>query len=321
MSKKRSIMMSKTGLFLACLLLLSLFPKSVSGFYDVDVPHQNPEQKIEQSGLINLQPTVSENPVKRYIVFGSGSVSDITSRADNVIYGVSSNHGSFVVGVFQQNEVSTLKLQGYNVIEDLPLEFDSMKSDVSPIEVSRIDKILGSDKVIHKYGFTGYGIRIGIVDTGTDFSNPDMKDSVARDERNIPVMIDADGQGLVLTNATFVANINDKGIIQNYTKAISKNATSSVYVNSQGVFLDISKGGKGTYIQVYNSLYPKGGNSVLNGTVSDDYKIGRDQKHFIVSKSGVYHFGIIYESVMQGQFFRLQLVPVLVVDSITPGLY
>src|SRR5947209_18032510 len=30
---------------------------------------------------------------------------------------------------------------------------------------------------------------------------------------------------------------------------------------------------------------------------------------------------MIYESAMQGQFFRLQLVPVLVVDSITSGLY
>ena len=321
MSKNKSFTISKAGLFLVCILLFSLFPKSVSGFYDVDVPHQNPEQKIEQSGLISFQPTLYENPVKRYIVFGSGSVSDITSRADNVIYGVGSNHGSFVVGVFQQNEVSTLKLQGYSVIEDLPLEFNSMATNVSPTEVSRIDTILGSDKVIHKYGYTGYGIKIGIVDTGTDFSNPDMKDSVARDERNIPVMIDADGQGLVLTNATFVANINSKGTVQNYTKAIPKNTTSSVYVNSQGVFLDIKKGGKGTYIQVYNSLFPRGGNSVLNGTVSDDYKIGRDPKHFIVSKSGVYHFGVIYESAMQGQFFRLQLVPVLVVDSITPGLY
>ena len=320
MLKNKSFTTKKIALFLACILVFSLLPKSAIGFYDVDIPHQVSEPTIKQSELINFQPSVYENPIKRYIVFGPGHVSDIASRADNVIYGVNSDHGSFVVGTFRQNEVSTLKLQGYNVIEDLPLEFDSIKSNVFPNEVSRIDKILGSDKVIHKYGYTGHGIRIGIVDTGTDFSNPDMKDSVARDERNIPVMIDADGQGLVLTNATFVANIN-KDVIQNYTKTISKNATSSVYVNSKGVFLNINKGGKGTYIQVYNSLYPKGGSSVLNGTVSNDYKIGKDAKHFIVSKSGIYHFGVIYESVMQGQSFLLQLVPVLVVDSITPGLY
>jgi len=60
---------------------------------------------------------------------------------------------------------------------------------------------------------------------------------------------------------------------------------------------------------------------VINGTVSNDYKIGKDSRHYIVSKSGVYHFGIIYETVTQGQTSRLQLVPVLVVDSKIPGLY
>ncbi|HET7337886.1 MAG TPA: S8 family serine peptidase, partial [Candidatus Nitrosotalea sp.] len=108
--------------------------------------------------------------------------------------------------------------------------------------------------------------------------------------------------------------------IQNYTNAIPKNVTSSVYVTSKGVFLDFHKKGK-TNIQVYNSLYPKGGAPVVNGTVPSDYKIGKDPRHFIVSQSGVYHFGMIYESVSQGQYFRLQLVPVLVVDSSIPGFY
>src|SRR5256886_5431042 len=267
MLKNKSFTTKKIALFLACILVFSLLPKSAIGFYDVDIPHQVTEPTIKQSELINFQPSVYENPIKRYIVFGPGSVSDITSRADNVIYGVNSNHGSFVVGAFRQNEVSTLQLQGYNIIEDLPLEFNSIKSDVSPNEVSRIGKILGSDKIIHKYGYAGNGIKIGIVDTGTDFSNPDMKDSVARDQRNIPVMIDADGQGLVLTNATFVANINSKDVIQNYTKPAPKNATSLVYVNSQGEFLNINKGGKETSIQVFNSLYPRCGNFSLMGPI------------------------------------------------------
>ena len=86
-------------------------------------------------------------------------------------------------------------------------------------------------------------------------------------------------------------------------------------------FLDLHKKGKGTYVQVYNSLYPKGGTPVLNGTVPNDYKIGKDPRHFIVSQSGVYHFGMMYESVSQGQYSRLQIVPVLVVDSSIPGFY
>ena len=321
MVKKKNII-SKTGFFLICILLFSLFPKSAMGSYDMDLPKNNADIKIDHvSDLINLQPSIYQNQIKRYIVFGSGSVANIVSRANHVTYGINSDHGSLAMGFFNQDEVSNLKLNGYEVIEDLPLEFDSMKSDLPITEVSRIDQILGSDKAIHKYGYTGNGINIGIVDTGTDFSNPDVKDSVARDKNNIPVMIDADGQGIVLTNATFVANINSKGIIQNYTKSIPKNVTSSVYVTSKGVFLDLNKKGKGTYVQVYNSLYPKGGNSILNGTVSNDYRIGKDPKHFIISKSGVYHFGMIYESVSQGQSSRLQIVPVLVVDSNISGLY
>ncbi len=320
MIKKKNLI-SKTGFFLICILLFSLFPKAAMGSYDTDLPKNNIHIQTDQaSDLINFQPSSYQDTVKRYIVFGSGPVGNIVSLANAVIYGLDSNHGSLALGFFNQDQVSSLKLNGYTVIEDLPLEFDSIKSSLPVTEVSRIGNILGSDKVVSKYGYTGNGIRIGIVDTGTDFSNPDIQDAVARDKNNIPVMIDADGQGLVLTNTTFVANIN-KGVVQNYTKAIPKNATSSVYVTSKGVFLDLHKNGKGTYVQVYNSLYPKGGNPVLNGTVTNDYKIGKDSKHFIVSKSGIYHFGMVYESVSQGQLYRLQLVPVLVVDSSIPGLY
>jgi hypothetical protein len=321
MVKNKNII-SKTGFFLICILLLSLFPKSAVGSYDIDLPKNKTDFKIDQvSGLINFQPSENQNLIKRYIVFGSGSVTDILSRANHVNYGANLNHGSFVIGFFDQDEVSNLKLNGYNVIEDLPLEFDSLQSEVPTSEVSRIAQILGSDKVIRNSGYTGNGINIGIVDTGTDFSNPDVRDSVTRDKNGIPVMIDADGQGIVLTNATFIANINSKGVIQNYTKSIPKNVTSSVYVTSKGVFLNLNKKGMGTYVQVYNSLYPKGGNPVLNGTVSNDYKIGKNSKHFIISKSGVYHFGMIYENISYGQLFRLQLVPVLVIDSNIPGLY
>ncbi|MDE1725209.1 MAG: S8 family serine peptidase [Thaumarchaeota archaeon] len=324
----KSISVSKTGILLVCILLFSLFPKTVTGSYDADllqnnnsVQNNDPVQTEQKSGLITFQHASSQEIVKRYIVFGHGSAENIVSQASNVIYDANYNSGSYVMGLFNQSQVSNLKLNGYNVIEDLPLEFDSIKPGTFVAEASRIDTILGSDKVVSKYGYTGNGIRIGIVDTGTDFSNPDVQNSLARDKDNVPVMIDADGQGLVLTNATFVANINDKGIIQNYTKTIPKNVTSFVYVTSNGVFLNMHKKDKETYIQVYNSLYPKGGSPVLNGTASSDYKIGKDSRHFIVSKSGVYHFGMAYESVSQGQFFRLQLVPVLVVDSLIPGLY
>ena len=196
---KNKHIISKTGFFLICILLFSLFPKSAIGSFDIDLPKNKTDVNTDQiSDLINFQPSVYKNQIKRYIVFGSGSVSDIVSRANHVTYGADFGRGSFAMGFFNQDEVSNLKLNGYNVIEDLPLEFDSLPSDLPVSEVSRIDQILGSDKVIQKYGYTGNGINIGIVDTGTDFSNPDVKGSVARDKNNIPVMIDADGQGIVI---------------------------------------------------------------------------------------------------------------------------
>ena len=323
MVNPKSHAMIQVSFFLIVLLLVSIIPKPVSAYYDVDIPRNTQTQIVLQtSGLVTFQPTSYENSVKRYLVFGSGTVSDISEKSYNLIYGLDSDHGSFAVGLFDQNAISDLRFSGYKVIEDLPLEFNSVPTiSPPPTDISRIDDILGSSKVIQQYNYTGDGIKIGIVDTGTDFSNPDVKNSLARDKNNVPVMIDADGQGIVLTNATFVAQIGNNGVIQNYTHPIPKNATSFVYVNSNGVFLNLSNEGKGTTIPVYNSQYPKGGTSVINGTVSNDYKIGKDTRHFIVSKSGMYHFGMVYESVSQGQLSILQLVPVLVVDSKTAGVY
>src|SRR5690349_12501323 len=325
MAKKDFIVIQKLTIFLIFTLILSTVAKPVSAFYDVDLIHTNPSVSfVEKSGIITFSQVPYENPVKRYVVFGSGPVSDVRSIAQNLIYDTSSKNGFFSVGVFSQNDVLNLKSKGYTVIEDFPLEFDSLNqsnTDVITPEGSRAGSILGTDEVYQKYGYTGKGVTIGIVDTGTDFSNPDVQDSVARDKNNVPIMIDADGQGLVLTNATFISNINDKGIIKNYTGTIPKNITSNIYVTSKGVFLNLYKNGNGTEIQVFNSMYPKSGSPVLTGTSSNDYKIGKNNKSFIVSKSGIYHFGVIYENVLQGQSSRLQLVPVLVVDSKIAGLY
>jgi hypothetical protein len=315
--------MPKVAFFLILILLASAFTKSSFGFYDVDLAEPTPQLNIESSDIIKIASPATENQIKRYIVFGSGSISDVRSSAENLVYGISSHKGFFSVGTFYQNDISKLHSKGYKIIEDFQLEFDSIpKSDENEtMDGSRIGLITGSEEVFRKFGFDGKGITIGIVDTGTDFSNPDVRDSLARDENNHPIMIDADGQGLVLTNSTFVANINHKGVITNYTKPIPKNITSSVYVNSEGVFLNLAKKGNGTSVLVFNSLFPSGGAPVLNGTVSNDMKIGKNNKDYLISKSGIYHLGVIYQGTLQGTSTRLQLVPVLVLDSTTAGIY
>ncbi len=325
MGKKGFFIIQELTVFLIFILLFSVIAKPAFAFYDFDLPHPGQATNLlEKSQLITFLSGSNENPVKRYIILGSGSIGDVRSIAHKIIYEARTQNGFFSIGVFSQNDVLNLKLKGNTVIEDIPLEFDSssqVNKTILPNEGSRVGKILGSEAIYKKYNFTGRGIKIGIVDTGTDFSNPDIKDSISRDKNNVPVMIDTDGQGLVLTNTTFIANVNEKGIMQNYTKIIPKNITSDVYVNSKGVFLNLNKNGNGTHVQVFNSRYPKEGDLILNGTISTDYEIGKSNKNFIISKSGVYHFGVIYETVMQGQISRLQLVPVLVIDSKIAGKY
>jgi len=316
--------MPKLAFFLILILLISTFTKFSYGFYDIDLVQSTPQLDLENSDIIKISQPITENQIKRYIIFGSGSISDVRSSAENLVYGISSDKGFFSVGTFYQNDISDLQSKGYTVIEDFQLEFDSISkslNDKTVLEASRIGSITGSDEVFRKYGYDGKGITIGIVDTGIDFSNLDIRDSLARDQNNHPIMIDADGQGLVLTNTTFVANINDKGVITNYTKPIPKDITSSVYVNSKGIFLNLAKNGVGTSVLVFNSLFPSGGAPVLNGTISNDMKIGKNNRDYIVSKSGIYHLGVIYQGTLQGTFTRLQLVPVLVLDSKIAGLY
>lgn len=163
----------------------------------------------------------------------------------------------------------------------------------------------------HALGATGDGVVVAIVDTGTDFSNPDLIRAVARDANNHPLMLDPDGQGIILTNSTFAAFVDDNGVIRNAPGY-------PVYVDGTGVYLDIYQNGEGTTLSVYNPLYPLLGNSpVLEGVMDDDLKIGHSAHDYIKSQSGVYHLGVSF----QMNHGVLQAVPVLVTDPDVPGVY
>ena len=319
--------MPKEALLIFVILIFSFLINNSYGFLGGDLPQQtifssniiNFEQK---SDIIQLPAINDQQPIKkRYLILGAGSLQD--NYYSNNLYTISSKNGFFSVGILQQDEVASLKEKGYYILEDFLLDFHSQQNKQDKVsEISRIGEIVGSEYVHKNYNYTGKGIKIAVVDTGVDFSNPDIQHSLARDENNHPIMLDADGQGIILTNATFIANIDKYGILRNYTKPLPENVTSSVYIKREGVFLDISKNGKGTPIPVYNSFFPMIGNSpVFNGTLSDDWKIGRDNREYIVSKSGLYHLGVMYQGFLQDSIVRVQVVPVLVVDSKLPGVY
>ena len=312
--------MPKVAIFFSILLLSSVSTNSYA-FTPGDMIFEEiiPKQIEFNSDIIKIDSNFfAENTFKRYLIFGANSQNSDFLK-NNSSYGIRSDRGFFYVTILSENSASSLISQGYSVIEDFKLDFHST-DDLT--DASRIAQISRSDIAQKNYGVTGNGTTIAIIDTGVDFSNLDIQHSLARDDKNHPIMLDPDGQGIILTNATFFAFIDKNEIIRNYSKPIPPTLTSSAYVTKQGVFLDVSQGGDGTIISIYNSFFPQLGSSVIfNGTLSEDMKIGQDNRNYIKSKSGVYHLGVIYQGALQGPLARIQVVPVLVVDSFEPGVY
>ena len=312
--------MPKLALFLSVFFLLILFQQSSYGFIEgAEIPTLSNFDIERTSDIISIDLSHQENQAKRYLVYGSGSLNSAFTDAKNIAYGINSNSGFFSVGVLTENEASSLKLKGYHVIEDFPLDFHSKYVSTNAItKTSQFGNIANSEQVHKLYDVTGKGVTVAVVDTGVDFSNPDIMESLARDDDNNPIMLDADGQGLVLTNSTFAANIQH-GKVYNFTKTglLTMNATSSAYESKDGVFLNTSSMKNGT-ISIYNSLYPYYGQGhVLYAQITGDMKIGTSQKDFIPSKSGIYHLGVILAS----QIGKLQVLIVLVTDPNEAGVY
>ena len=296
------------------IVLASVFA-NVYGFVPGDTLEPVGDQSfVFDTGILGLDADFFEpSPFKRYLIFDVGQMGT----------GLVEYHGGhpggalFDVATLPKSAIPGLLSQGYHIVEDPRLDFHQTIQDAS-----KIGQITGYEQAYTKYNVTGRGITVGIVDTGVDFSNPDIRQSLARDNLNHPLMLDADGQGLVITNATFFAFIDKDGIIRNYSKPVPEGFTSSVYQAKDGIFLDLNRGGSGVDIPIYNSFFPEIGQApTFNGTLSDDMKIGNSNRDYIRSQSGVYHLGIIYQGALQGQYSRVQVVPVLVVDSTVPGVY
>lgn len=317
------------SIVLSILLLFPVFSNSYGLLETFDDQLNSKLDKNQFSELVDVPQEETQNHnLQRYLVFGHGAAEAINEFT--TISSVHNNNGFFSISILPEQSISVLNAKGYQVIRDFPLEFYNTNTKDTFSAMDQIRKYTGSDLAQIKYNYTGNGVKIAIVDTGVDFSNPDLQDSLARDKNNKPIMLDADGQGIILTNTTFVANIDKYGVLDNTTKPIiekinrslGKNATSNVYLTKNGAFLNLKQNGKGTPVSIYNSFFPSSGLAAkFNGTVLDDYKIGKDKHDFIKSASGVYHFGMMYQGAMQGPFTSVQTVPVLVVDSQTPGVY
>ena len=196
-------------ILLSILLVLPTFTNSF-GLEPFD--NQNPKldhNRFTELVTIPHEIILTQN-LHRYLVFGHGTpdaLNDFTT-----ISRIQNGNGFFSISILPEQSVSALNAQGYHVLRDIPLEFYTTADKNAFSSMEQIRKSTGSDLALLHYNYTGNGIKIAIVDTGVDFSNPDIKDSLARDKDNIPIMLDADGQGIILTKDRKSTRLNSSHI-------------------------------------------------------------------------------------------------------------
>ena len=165
-------------------MILPLISESFSYFdadminYDLENKNYNFEES--KSEIIQFNESSNEQQVKRYLVFGKGSMSELGNFIQTS-YSISSSNGFFSIVTIPESTLSIFQSKGFNMIEDLQLDFHSKyisKNNVS--QISTIGNIANSEHVHNLYNVTGKDVTIAIIDTGVDFSNPDMQHEIGR---------------------------------------------------------------------------------------------------------------------------------------------
>jgi subtilisin family serine protease len=276
------------------LLLLSLAPA-----YPTDQPKDagitvidGPKLKVIPSTLYTYTDYV------RAVVYAP-SLNDLDG---NVSFAFKLGSG-YIAGVVTKGELGErVKLLFY----DRPLTFHSEL----PIYAQRYATTLTMNNL------TGEGVRIGVVDTGVDFSHPDIYEALAKED-GLPLALDADGQGIALVEVEVPARI-EEGALAN----MSYIEYPYVTVLPNGTYIDF---GEEFEVSVYNPLFPYLGDKLFNVTVSGLWKIGEGPTESIISLSGKYRFGVLAE--VQPIYYEgeeglaLFLFPVLMVDDKVAGRY
>ena len=89
--------MPKLALFLSTFFLLILFQQSSYGFIEgAEVPILSDFDIERTSDIISIDLLHQENPAKRYLVYGSGSLNSVFTDTKNIAYGINSGKGFFL---------------------------------------------------------------------------------------------------------------------------------------------------------------------------------------------------------------------------------
>jgi len=229
----------------------------------------------------------------RILVFSHKSTLPVDNLLPAIPFG---NNYLHIVTNADQNKIRKLYLDNsiITMLSDQRIDYTSAGGPTLPSTQKstsyQAQNIIGASKVHQQYGYTGKGVKIGIVDSGVDFGVSDLSNAAVLDSKGYLASFDVTGTGVAITSQTL------QPIVQQ----------GKEYLPLKGKSLDIFIGERGT-IQTTADVGIQLENLEMDGIP-------------VTSVSGNYKVGIAYQgALVQGltpQYFLFVLV-----DSQTAGVY
>ena len=119
----------KLVLVLSLLILIPPLISEAFSYFDGDMISHNLENKNytfneSKSKIIQFNEPSNEQQVKRYLIFGKGSISEISDIL-RTSYSISSSNGFFSIVTIPESTLSIFQSKGFHIIEDFQLDFHS----------------------------------------------------------------------------------------------------------------------------------------------------------------------------------------------------
>ena len=143
-----------TKLVIGLILLVMILPLISESFsyFDADMINYDLENKSynlkeSKSEIIQFNESSNEQQVKRYLIFGKGSISEIGNFIQTP-HSISSSNGFFSIVTVPESTLSIFQSKGFHIIEDFQLDFHSKY--ISKNNVSQISTI-GNMQILNVY--------------------------------------------------------------------------------------------------------------------------------------------------------------------------
>ena len=146
------------------LLLLPIIAHESFGYLGGDMIDQNSfslgfDNLKTTSDIITINESDKTENLKRYIIFGHGSLNDLHSLTSGVSNSISSSNGFFSIVTMPENNISHLESAGLHIMEDFQLDFHSKYTEYNPhSKISEIGNLANSVQVHDLYNVTGKGV-------------------------------------------------------------------------------------------------------------------------------------------------------------------